>query len=429
MDLSVALEGLDLSAECGELEQIQGDLSVLGQHYTNIAATGGICRDTAQQLVRDCAVQMDEKLYPVNSFTEAPSKTNLVVAQESIINTIGTKVWDMIRKAAALLVKIAKYVIEAIRKAIGRSKDTAKANSAVHALADANRTIRTSGLTSLMVKPSARGALDRANLEIASAEESWNSNFNALVFDLITDSKFGDAVRLIALDLLGNVNTLDAKIDLFHELLDEPPVAGDQVSMISVAGRLRAIAQPLEANRMYEFFKAAGYDVTRTFPGNVTIIDLCTSVRETQRTLRFSPTAQKVGPEEGTDYLVQKDQSTFAAPFLANHTQWLDAIQKLQHRAQELSQIHPRGVMTQELSQAYVTAFDVLDREIKALQVFLTAAEACHTVRDQVLHDALGYQLSVKRRNDVIIHNSDDTKLKQQYNDTMRDAQRKAASF
>lgn len=418
-----SLEGLDLSVEQSELAQVQGDLTVLHQYYDQIAAQGGICREQVQGLVRDCAVEIDPS-FPIASFTEVPSKTNYAVAMEGMLSTAARTVWELIKKAAQLLIKIVRWVIEQIRNNIKNRHDAGKAVAAANALHDVNKQARARGIVSVVAKASGKAIVDRAQQEVDSARKSWDGNFNDLVFDMIGDQKFSQAVRFLAIDLLSYNELIQTKFEIFEELLDEEVVIGDQAKVMTMVGRLKTIAEPIPANsRLIGFAEAADVKIQRLYSGPVSIIELCTSMREHQKLLRFGKERPFVSAEEACDRLAVAEDG-FVADFLQNPEKWTGVLMRIDHAISALGNAQPKGLTTADLQRNFAEAYDVLDREIKALQAFVVVTEACRAVRDQAAHDAFSFEVATLRKNKAVLEHSDEAELKAWYHELIQATKR-----
>lgn len=418
----LSLEGLDLSDEQGDVSRVRDDMAVLDQYYDQIAAQGGICREQAQALVRDCSVQIDPS-FPIASFTQVPSKTNYAVAMEGIIAQTGRMVWDLIKKAAQLLLKIVRFIAEQIRNAVRNRQEIRKAIAMAVGIHNVNKDARARGVSSVEVPPSHKAAVERAQHEIDTARESWDSNFNDLVYDMIGDATFSNAVRFIALDLLPYFEILDAKINLFRELMAEEVSLNDQGKILTIRGRLATIAEPIPAGRMAGFAKGGGVSIPRSLPGEISVIELCEAMREQQKRLRFDKTHAAVSANEACDRLAASSD-TFVAEFLQNPEKWTTGLNAIAHAVADLGQAQPKGVLSRDLAQAYANAFDILDREVKALNTFVMVADACRTVRDNAANEAFRFELATLRKAQAIVAGSADSDLRTFLNDSIQQVKR-----
>jgi hypothetical protein len=375
MDLD-QLEEIDFSCDEGEIEMIRGDVAVLNRYYDEIAAQGGVCRDTAKALVRDCKVQLPDSC-PIASFTEVPSRTNLTITQENIVFAAGRMVWDMIKKAAALLAKVMRWIIDTLRKSIGLKRESGKAINASHALAAIRQKY-----TDLTAPADTHAVpLQRAYREVKEARASYDSNFNDLIVDMLTDERFVTAVRNVGVELLPYHDTIEMKLSLFNELIHGHLNGGDAAASASLVGQLRTIATPIDGSRLNAIVQRAGVK-----PTSAALFDVCDALRSTQSAMRASKQQSTIEPEDAEQRLLTSVDS-FAADFIVDMDSWLKVLDRLDRAVRHLGTTQPSAPPSKEVADAYLRAFTVVEREVQALRQFVVVAEACRTVRDQFCHD------------------------------------------
>lgn len=375
MDLD-QLEEIDFSCDEGEIETIRGDVAVLNRYYDEIAAKGGVCRDTAKALVRDCNVQLPDSC-PIGSYTEAPSRTNLTITQESVIMAAGRMVWDLIKKAAALLSKIMRWIIDAVRKGLGLKREPEKAVSAVRSL----KNIKQKFSDIPVSEDNASVPLQRAYRQHKEALASYDSNFNDLIVDMLTDARFTTAVRNVGVDLLAYHDVIEMKIALFNDLIYGRLNGGDSAATAALVSQLGTIATPIDGSRLQAMVERAGIK-----PVSSALFDVCDALRSTQYAMRTSTSQHRIGPDDAQARLNGVADS-FTAPFVMNMEAWLKVLDRLDRDVRKLGQAHPPVQPTKDVADAYLNAFSVVEREVQALRQFIVVAEACRTVRDQFCHD------------------------------------------
>lgn len=399
MDLDL-LEEIDISGDQGELDNIRGDVAVLNRYYDDISAQGGITRDQAKLLVRDCGVQFGDNC-PITSFTEVPSRTNLSIAMEGMVSTAARMVWDLIKKAAALLMKIARWIVDALRQRLGLKRDAVKAANAVSQVNKLNQKYE-----GAVNKDLSSPVIDKAKATLAEAQASYDSNFNDLVMSMLTDEKFTTTVRNIGIELLAFHEVIEAKIDLFHDLVTSHLNAGDSGAMITLQGQLRTIAQPIEGRNIQLFMRNSHIQI----PDN-TLISCMDSLRQAQSALRNSKVAHPISADAAA-LLLERGVETFSAPFILHDEEWIKVMDRMSHALNQLGQIHPAGQITQEVANAYAQAFDVISKEVQAMRLFVVVADACRTVRDQFLHDMLRVVMAEVMLTEARADASEDKSLK-----------------
>lgn len=107
-DLFLALEQLGVDEE--ELRNVRDDMELLEDRVSEIAKVGLINRDQARRLVEEHAAPIDEIRYPLVSFTEVPSQTNLAPALEGASDAARNLLKKLIDAAVAMYKKIMAWI-------------------------------------------------------------------------------------------------------------------------------------------------------------------------------------------------------------------------------------------------------------------------------------------------------------------------------
>lgn len=376
MDVFEVPEDMELMVDQGEIDLIRSDMAVLDRYYDDIARVGAVSRDQAKKLVDDCGVTFDER-YPLNTFTEEPSAVNVTLTMEGMASSMVRMLWEMIKKAAAILAKVVRWIMEIVRRALGLRKDSEKALTATLAIKAA-----TTRLENLIPEISDTSAVLAAKRHLEEASANYSGNFNDLVADMLTDETFSSAIRYIGLDLLQFHEVIEMKMQLYRDLLRSPQLnQNDLASTTSLTAQLRTISEPIQGQRIHEYLKTAGIDIRSN-----SLYDALTGLRQYQIELREAKTATIISPEDATRRLVNECEM-FMAPFAADMDAWLRITDRLSHSLQDLLHTNPAGLVSQDTMRAYAKAFDVIEKEVQALRIFIVIAEACRTVRDNIIHD------------------------------------------
>lgn len=376
MDVFEIPEDIDLMVDQGEIDLIRSDLTVLDRYYSDIARVGAVSRDQAKTLVSDCGVQFDER-YPMNTFTDQPSAVNVTLTMEGMASSIVRMLWEMIKKAAAILAKIARWIMEVVRRALGFRKDSEKGLTATLAIKAA-----VTRLENMIPEIQDTPAILSAKRHLEEMSVNYSGNYNDLVADMLTDETFSSVVRYVGLDLLQFHEVIEMKMRLYRDLIRSPQLnQNDLASNTSLMAQLRTIAEPIQGQRIQEYLKTAGVDTRSN-----TLFDALTGLRQYQIELREAKNSSIITPEDATRRLVNECEM-FIAPFAADMEAWLRITDHLTKALQDLLHTNPAGLVSQDTMRAYAKTFDVIEKEIQALRIFIVIAEACRTVRDNIIHD------------------------------------------
>lgn len=376
MDVFEIPEDIDLVADQGELDLLRGDLAVLDRYYADIAKVGAVSRAQAQTLVRDCGVQFGDS-YPLNSFTEQPSAVNISVTMEGLASSVARTLWSMIKKAAALLMKVARWIMDLMRRGLGLSKDVNKALAATGAMHEVS-----TRMENMVASIGDTPAIYHAKQTLQQVSADYDSNFNDLIYDMLTDETFTTAVRYVGMDLLQFHEVIEMKLQMYRNLVRSAEANQNNVAAnTSLIGQLRTIAEPISGDRIRGYLKNAGVDVQKP-----TLNDAITALRQTQANMRQSRTCSHISPEDATNRLINACEG-FAAPFITDMDNWHRVMDRLSRMLNDLSHAEPAGMVSEEAMRAYAIAFNVIEKEIQALRTFVVTAESCRTVRDNLIHD------------------------------------------
>lgn len=377
MDLDL-LDDIDVSSDQGEIEVVRGDVAALNRHYDEIAAQGGVCRNTAQMLVRDCAVQLPDYA-PVSSFTEVPSRTNLSVAMEGIFSTIAHHTIEIIKKAAALLVKITRWIMDALRKHLGLKKDAEKQVKGIVALSDVVQKHPNLNGTELSHETDHLAQLyNKAVRELDDVHRDYKNGFNDLIADMLGPRRFTTLVRHAGIDLLSYHDAIEIKLSLFTDLLHGKVNAGASVLEHALIAQLNTVAKPIMvAPHLKAQITGAGVPV-----GSDSLIDVCNGVRMRCTEMRSTRTAPAVSYEQAVEQ-IKHNIDEFTSPYITNPQSWLDTLHALDKQLHDLQTVSSAIVPSQEASKAFLAANETITKEITALRQFYVTTVACETVRNQ----------------------------------------------
>ncbi len=388
MDELDQLEDIEFSSDHEELRALQDDLAVLNRYYDEIAATGGISRDQAILLVRDCGLKWDEN-YPIESFTEVPSRTNYGVAVESLSLTVVNKVWELIKRAASLLLKIARWIMDAIRSAAGRATHV---EAAVEVTADMVKIDRSYPAPAQVVDTP---AVKAARRQLEQCAEAYMENYNDLVEDLLGDAAYHTAIRNVAIDVLPFLDVTEAKLSLYTDLVQQLGRNPNAVTLAVIKQQLATIAEPLRSSRTRAHFQHVNLPATQTDG----LVEMVAQLRQAQLSLRNQRTSNNSrwarDPEAALNQVAfNADDIRYTAPYITDIGHWHDRLDKMARELDRIVQLHVPAFAALEVATVYQfhTAFKTIEQEFQAYRTIIVTAESTRTVRDQLIYDLFEYQ-------------------------------------
>lgn len=171
----LAYEELDVSCEQLALTRIEETLELLDCKLTQISVEGRISRAEASALVERYAVQFDER-YPLASFTQSPSSTNLTVAQEGVARTAGRYLLDLIKRAGEMMKKVFLWIIKLFDFSGPKLKAAQKRIDNIKTVSAAHDELHSQGIA----------ATDARMESLERLVEKFNDRYNALTHDMLS---------------------------------------------------------------------------------------------------------------------------------------------------------------------------------------------------------------------------------------------------
>lgn len=384
MDLTASFEGVDVSDELGQWAQVKESLITLEAYYNEIASHGAISRDQAKALVADCGLQLGSS-YPPESFTQLPSQTNFGVAMEGMFEVSVQLLWQLVKKAAELLLKIIRWIIEVIRQHRARSRNTQAMADKVTAFGEVNQELKAAGLAAAFAASNDVEEVIAAKQRSDAAVELFDQLYSELVHDIIQSHPHGFTVGLrnIGVEVFELAELVSAKLQLFDQTVTAHPshsASGAQVVMLS---ELRTIATPIPTQRLSKTLGMYGMAVQ----GQQNFAAVMNQLFERFQTLRNTPSEEQFTPESALA-LITANGSKATAPFSLKPERDMDTMQTIERYLAKMQALQPSNVASPEVRKAFTDAINCVTSEVQALRAFMSVFHSCENVRDQFF-DAL----------------------------------------
>lgn len=376
MDEILSFEDVDLSAETGEFLQAKENLATLNSYIDDIAKTGGVSRSQAQALVQECGVVLKDQ-YPIESYTALPSQTNLAVTLESMFETTAQLVWDLIKKAAKLFLKLIHWVIELIKKRREANKALPKVTARAKMASQASAELQAAGLNESVVPPSGKAAVAAAQRELEEAEEKYAEAFNDLVADMVTDGNFLKAVQFMDMYMLSKATIYRDKQVMFIQALKRP--TNDVGIRLRTIGELNTVALEVPGDELAIRARAA-FKNTDTASNSLSDVmaAMLNEVRALANGKSFDPPAPGDVAEAAAGNI-----NNILAPLPMAPDELRKIMEQLQQGAQQLSAIHQSGELAPELKKAFMAAHAVVVQENQVIQQYWTIVMMLTSARDR----------------------------------------------
>lgn len=233
---------LDVSMESNAMTQIHETLDLLNLKLHAISTEGRISRAAAQQLVERYSVSFDPR-YSVASFTQIPSQTNLSVAVEGILSTVGSKVIELVKQAIELLKKVFRWIIDFITF---RKLRDAKAPKVVKNIVETNKATR-------QLHEVSEHQLETAVLEQAASP--YLEHYNGLSADFLGKGKYLKLMRELQPQLTLLEKGIQTRIDLLEQWITRPPTTDSDVAAIL---NTSSVLEVMDADKLGAIVSRAG---------------------------------------------------------------------------------------------------------------------------------------------------------------------------
>lgn len=374
---AVQLEDFDLTLEQDETAQLEVQLRTLDTYYSEIAAAGSISRDQARALVQQCGLDMGPR-YPLNSFTEIPSTTNLSVTMDSMFETSARLVIDLIKQAARLFIKLLMWVIELIKKHRATQASAAKTNERISLVKDAKRKMDATGIDQAEVPPSGEEAVGKVRETLERAEEGYQNAFNDLVADFVGDGEFLRFVQWLDINMLALSSTFAQKQELFYKVL-LTPYRNPSATLIQI-GELRTIALEIPSIEMRR--RAESVTLKHAKPNFETVADIMRTMVEEARALRQAHEFEAPDAMTASD-VINGNVNNLMSPLPMAPAETQRTVEGLLRATKDISTISPSPIATPELRQAFLEAQRRVNEEAMIMQHFWTILMIVSDTRDR----------------------------------------------
>lgn len=386
----VLFQEVDVADEQDAWTRISESMMVLESYYDEISRTGGIDRTTARALVEQCGVMMSER-YPLQSFTEVASRTNYAVALESVVERSAKLVFELLKQAAELLLKVVRWVIDLIRNRRDRNRRTAAKTQSIAAVDQANRELKGAGVEDVKPQGDDAKATVAAQNAVAAAVEIYEQNFNDLVADILTSGEFSRLVREISNTVFEVAPVIRNKLVLFDKILRTHVKPGDNTGNMIELAELRTIAKPVPVDNIVMLLKRGGQRVESAADGQPRLSESMRVLMDAYQQKRMGSEFDPVNIQVVADYLSATD-SKVIAPFMLAPDETAKTMEEIGRELQRIRNLEPSHAAPPENRQAFQNAVVVLTDEVNALRLLVSVIEGCSLTQDRLVDDIWRYE-------------------------------------
>lgn len=386
----VLFEDIDVSDEQAGWTRVVDNLKTLDSYYDEISRTGGISRDHARVLVQECGVAMGER-YPLQSFTDVASRTNLGVAMESMVDRTAKLVFELLQKAADLLLKVVAWVVDLIKNRRDRSRRTAQKTESIRVVGEANKELAEAGVGNVDTSGAAAKDVAAAQSAVTSAVEIYEHNFNDLVADIITSGEFSRMVREVSNTVFDFAPLLRDKLMLFDKVLRTQVRPGDTTGNMMEVSELRTIATSIPVDGIVMLMRRGKLDVIAGKDGKPRLAEAMRVLFDAYQQRRMGRDYDPVNIQIVADYLTAT-HSAVIAPFMLAPDETSRTMGEIKRELQRIRNLQPSHMAPAENREAFQQAVAVLTEEVNAMQLFISVIEGCSLTQDRLVDDIWRYE-------------------------------------
>lgn len=411
-----SFEDLDTSHNHAALEEINDSLRVLDDYYSQISKTGGVSRDQAKRLVAECGVQFGNR-YPESSFTEIPSATNLTVAMEGILSAGAKMLWDLIKKAGELLMKIIRWCADMIRGQRENMKEFHRVQGNLQLIHRENEKLRQSGVTKgETIKPSMQSPVTEAKNRVDETISRFNEAQTALWQDIATDGPAGRLVREMSIAAFGFIPKVRQKLNLFQKVLTTHGDGSESAEMAQLS-ELRTIATVVPTDGIMRTVSHYPY-IQRDMKQGSTVGDILSGLNE--HIQEFS--GEKPDKPANIDQVVEKiidSNGGFGNPFVLIPEELhreLEAMEKELHR---LTTIEPSRQASDRIRSAFRDAVSSVSNDINGIRAYFSSVFTCIRAQQGLINSTLAYESALFEYNRLLGVSSGDANIEKLVDDAV----------
>lgn len=373
MATALTLPVLSLEADQKTLTVLQEHLDLLSSKLQQITVAGQMSRYDAQQLVEHYAVQLDSR-YPLVSFTQSPSPTNLKVAQEAMLTTLGRKIVELIKAAAELLVKVFKWLASffSFRKAQDK-----KISLSIQNIGTVNQA--SDQLAAVT------GPISVTHHAMQTAVSLYVEQFNRLTEDWLGPGAYASCLRELQPLLVTQEQVITQRLVYLQRFIDHPLQTPAEADLYGKE------ALKMIHPGMYERFSSVFKKYGIKEPSDVTSLKAFMDALLHHLTQASLEQPEQVMPIEQAALQIEKQAANLLAPILLVPDESLREVQKLATQAQKLHQ-SIRQLPHEQLIKDLEQILKLVMQETQAVQVYYSCIDLYCQARDQLVANVWTYQ-------------------------------------
>lgn len=353
-----AVDVLDVTDDQELMRKLLDTMKLLNQFQVTFDDERAVCQAQIKTLMDECEISLDHR-YPIKSFTQEPSPTNLQAATESVFRRAGTAVVDFIRKILEVMRKILTWIGKAIKSLFTRQRGTHARVVMTKHLAEANLEVKS------VVDPLSEDSdeIHAAKDALEQAVSHYADFYSELAHALLTQSPYLGAMKATSLFVPKLAGLMDAKLKLAETSLSH---AGNEPSILR--GELTELATPMPLIKLE--------DVARTFAplkGKDTMLDYFEALKQLTAQMHDSH------PKGQMDWLIAAamiidPRSGFDEPVIALPDAIQASFQSLLNRVDNVGRLDAPSKLDPSLLHLYEKAMMSLLSDVHALAMYVEAA-------------------------------------------------------
>lgn len=399
------LDEVDIASEQRDWTRILDALEVLDSYYEEITRAGGVSREQAQSLVQECGVAMGER-YPPQSFTEIASRTNLTVAMEGMVDRSCQLIFELLKKAADLFMRVVEWVLQLMRQRRERQRQMMDRTRSIASVGQANQDLKLAGIDLSSLNEDQKLEVETSADAVENAADVYETNFNDLTAEILQSGTFPRLVRSLAFTAFEYAPLIRDKLTLFDKILRHPVRLGDASGNMIQMSELRTIATPIPASNVLSIISQYRFDdgqrsLIREHANKddkETLLSAMQALFDKYKELRMGKEYDPVEIDLVSNYLADNEKSVIV-PFILAPQEVIRTLDEIHHELERIRQYQASLHLAPENHEAFRTAVMVLTDEVSALKTFGIVALGCSDCQDRLVDDVWRYSMAVFQLN------------------------------
>lgn len=353
------------------VDQLTIRMESIDSLYQQVSREGLVSRSQIEFLVENCGIEFDGR-YPVASFTQEPSATNLSIATEAMGGQFFATIGEFLKKVVTVILSILKWVFELLTGYSARRENVTRVAENMKKVAKSNREVEAA--MAKLPKPAQSSQTQEMFAKFQGAMAVYDNSWNDFREQLLTHGEFVRFLRTFSVYILGYMPQLTARVEAFKRLIDIEEKENDPGHQIAIKVQFARLVEPASTNQLIHALHGSGVQVgnghsTLSSLHNPTFLELATAIKGRMSELQQQRSNDPVMVSQASE-LVEKDDKVLDS-FLVKDQQQRKMIEALIDDYKKILNSAPRRKYSDDVNKQYRSVVEQLTNEVRGLQVLI----------------------------------------------------------